>query len=594
MGDAGITISLGDALPYVEERLRQLIGKDQASKDTADWFKNLQRVAMIQASQVKCIGMHRPLPLAEIYQPTRLRVKGRPTEQITSLPPQDKVSRSITLGHAIEERVMGVGDFLRREESAVIYAGPGWGKTTFLHHVFLASVARRNMLPVLISLRRPTALHDLQEFVKLSTKIQKREGKSEIILLVDGYDELPVEKRKYVSEAILRYQALRMGPFYLTCREYYQVFEIVAPEARIDGFTRDDQYRYVKAFLGALGTRIDHIAVVDELHDRGFEDFLSHPLLLALACIVKSSSQNVNSRSVIRLLERAIDVLTYRWDEEKGIDRERRSPVDGRDRIQILKQIAYAMKSRHVPEHRAFGLAKRQLDRLQFDKVDPRQVLMETAQFFGIFVPSEEGWEFVHKTLHDFLAAQFWVETGAFATASNFDWNARTAYAACLTQDATSIMEKSLSTQGGVESFVEILSNAPNFDHNRIADALIRYYSQHENEHFYEDIAPNKISAHLKQDFVRLASSKFLDHLVERCASRRGETTDTVAGYCMWELFQRKCKLSVTAYEKALALYKSEEFTFHLIDLGHIRLSSLRPQGVAGALPNHSPVSSIE
>jgi hypothetical protein len=65
------------------------------------------------------------------------------------------------------------------------------------------------------------------------------------------------------------------------------------------------------------------------------------------------------------------------------------------------------MKSRHVPEGRALTIAKEQLDLLQFDKVDPRQVLMETAQFFGVFVPSEEGWEFVHRTLHDFLAAQF-------------------------------------------------------------------------------------------------------------------------------------------------------------------------------------------
>jgi hypothetical protein len=415
--------------------------------------------------------------------------------------------------------------------------------------------------------------------VEVAGAIRKKEDRSRTLLLVDGYDELPIDQRKRVSDAILRYHALKVGSFYVTCREYYQVFDLAAPEVRIDGFSLEDQYKYVGTFLRSFGSRLDPIAVVDEFHSRGFEDFLSHPLLLALACIVKTSAMSVQSRSVIRLLERAIDVLTYRWDEEKGIDRQRRTALDGRDRIQILKRIAYKMKSRHVPEGRALTIAKEQLDLLQFDKVDPRQVLMETAQFFGVFVPSEEGWEFVHRTLHDFLAAQFWVETGGFANCASYEWNARTAYAACLIQDATSVMETALSTVGGIESFVEILSNAPTFDHKRIADALIGYYSKHGRAHYYEDAGRDslKVTVNLEQDFIRLASSKFLDYVVERCSASRGNTTDTIAGYCMMELSSRGSKLSFLTYKKALDLYKSGTFTFHLLGSGHVRLESLNP-----------------
>ena len=85
------------------------------------------------------------------------------------------------------------------------------------------------------------------------------------------------DQRKRVSEAILRYQALKIGAFYLTCREYYQVFEIAAPEVRIDGFNLQDQYKYVGAFLNAFGSKLDPVSVVDELQTRRFEDFLSHP-----------------------------------------------------------------------------------------------------------------------------------------------------------------------------------------------------------------------------------------------------------------------------------------------------------------------------
>jgi len=222
------------------------------------------------------------------------------------------------------------------------------------------------------------------------------------------------------------------------------------------------------------------------------------------------------------------------------------------------------------------AIAREQLDLLHSDKVDPRQCLLETAQFFGIFVPAEDGWEFVHKTLHDYLAAQFWVETGGFGNCTSYDRDARTAYAACLMQDATSIMEKSLSAPEGVELFVEILSNDPVFNHKRIADALITFYSQHEPTHFYEANS-TKVTASFKQDFVRLASSKFLDYLVERCSDSRGKTTDTIAGYCMQELSRRGSKLSFITYAKALELYKSANFTFNLLDSGHFRLESLNP-----------------
>ena len=74
---------------------------------------------------------------------------------------------------------------------------------------------------------------------------------------------------------------------------------------------------------------------------------------------------------------------------------------------------------------------------------------METARFYGILVPCEGGWEFVHRTLHDFLAAQYWVETGEFARVTSYEWNARTAYAACRMHDSTRILEAALASKDG-------------------------------------------------------------------------------------------------------------------------------------------------
>lgn len=74
MGDGGITISLGDSLPYLEQRFLKLFGQDAETMELKEWFRRLQTTALIQAASVQCLGMRDPVPFLDIYQPTRLIV----------------------------------------------------------------------------------------------------------------------------------------------------------------------------------------------------------------------------------------------------------------------------------------------------------------------------------------------------------------------------------------------------------------------------------------------------------------------------------------------------------------------------------------
>lgn len=88
----------------------------------------------------------------------------------------------------------------------------------------------------------------------------------------------------------------------------------------------------MSVFLSAFSAiRQDAETVVSQLEERGFTEFLSHPLLLTLACIVRTTSTTAQPRSALRLLERALDVLCVAWDEQKNIDRQRTTPLDGHD-----------------------------------------------------------------------------------------------------------------------------------------------------------------------------------------------------------------------------------------------------------------------
>jgi hypothetical protein len=219
------------------------------------------------------------------------------------------------------------------------------------------------------------------------------------------------------------------------------------------------------------------------------------------------------------------------------------------------------------------------------DKVDPVQALMEIARFYGILVPAEDGYEFVHRTIHDFLAAQLWVETGEFARQVKHEWNARTGYAACLLRDATDVLKEALAAPDGLPAATEIIGNSASFDKQTIADALIRYFSaqgrvlDHERRSYDEadrKYAP-RITGRLESDFIRLANSRFLDFMVEYCCDKHSKVADLLVAYAVIELYERRLKLEHQTYQKALAAYKTDMFAFVIPGAKQAQLQFLNP-----------------
>jgi hypothetical protein len=595
MGDmTGATVNLdASALEYMEQRFLKLFGKSAEDAELKEWFSKLQRSASIQTAQVQCLGMRDPVPFPDIYQPTRLIVGPDPDTDVReeSFVWDDKFSRSVRRARAFNDRVIPVDEFLCRDQDAIIRSGPGWGKTTLMHYIYRSARLNESLLPVLITLRRPGAVQNLERYVGVCSKIQKKEARACTLLLVDGYDEIPTEEQKRVSEAILAYQGQRAGKFYLTCRDYYEISNLKAPEVRIDAFSREDQVNFVRVFMEAYGCPHDPVAVVEELERRGFNEFLEHPLLLTLACIVKSSPMNAQPRSGLRLLRNALNVLCYQWDAHKQLSRESLSPstpLEGEDRIHILANIAYRSPSPFVAQEKAEEIARKQLTLMRFERIDAKQVLWETARFYGILVPTEDGYDFVHRTIHDYLAAKDWVESGEFANERRYTWNARTAYAACLRSDATEVLRKALEAPGGLPTAAEIISNAASFDIATIAEAVFKHFAEggHVLEHKRVSDPPltgkpdpdlNRIVGQLDSDFVRWADSRFLDYIVEFCCGFDSPVNNLLVAYAVTELYHRRAKLSMQTYQKALGAYKTDKFTFFVPGAKQAQLGFLNP-----------------
>lgn len=210
------------------------------------------------------------------------------------------------------------------------------------------------------------------------------------------------------------------------------------------------------------------------------------------------------------------------------------------------------------------------------EKVEPLEVLLEIARFYGIFVPVAERWGFVHRSLQDFLGAQYWVETGQFAdalTRGQLKFDSRTAFAGCLMDDATKVMELALQREEGLPVFVEMLMNDPSFRHDRIGKAIVAFYERYKGEHYYVR-NEEKVECALEEQFISDASSKFLDHIVQTCAPIRAKTTDTLAAYAIHELYRRRMPLSSLAFSACKKGYP-DRFVFDVRKKGYLRLADV-------------------
>ncbi|HEV2101293.1 MAG TPA: hypothetical protein VGR58_00810 [Candidatus Acidoferrum sp.] len=555
-----LNLNLDTTISRAWDAFLSIFGKDAETVENKKWIETLTREAFVRARDVQCLGMHTPVLLSEIFQPTRL-IQSEP-ETIAAL----LTGRE---WDAPQPQVISLDRFLSKRSNSIIIAGPGWGKTTLLHAVFLHFLCSSDgkVFPILFTLRQTDAVADLQKFVRQLDVIKKRDPERRILLLVDGYDEITSDARKMVSEALFRFSAASVGNYFLTCRDFYEIFDLKAPLFHIMQFTTEDQVRFVTTILRVYGWSANADEMVTDLAKRGLDDLLRHPLLLTLACIAKSSSLNFNAKNIVSLIEAAIQTLVLRWDQGKGLKREGATPLDGTARLKILKRIAFHIELEPVRQQRVVELTRKQLERTRLESLDPLVVLHELAQFYGMLVPMGSKWGFVHRTLQDYLGAQYWVETGLFASdvlKGSVRPDSRTAYAACMMEDATSVMETILKLEDGLPVFADMLMNDAAFDHARIARVIVEFCEKYKGKHYYRR-TDEKIECHLADDFVSDASSKFLDYIVQVCGPTRGKTTDTLTSYAIVELVRRKIPLTKVAYSACTKNFARENFGFDVL-----------------------------
>jgi hypothetical protein len=530
-----ISIDLGSALPYLVDRTLALVGKDSDSLRWRSRLNTLVRLSATEASQVQCVGMPNPIPIQQIYQPLDL----------------------ITVKNGVPSHER-FDELLEHGTNRVIFAGPGRGKTTLLHWAYIHLMNSKSQVPILFTLRWPEGVDMLAEFVDglcQGRTLKRKDG--EVVILVDGYDEIAEDEQKRVSQALMLFASAEIGHFYLTCRSFYDVFELKAQHCDLAPFTHADAVQFVRAFSSASGFEILAEPVLQELYDHGFQDFASHPLMLALVCILQTGPEKEIPRRAIGLIERAIQTLTLRWDQSKGVRRQTDIPVDGYERVRCLSRLAFDMPSLRGRWEVVESTVRRHLHLIQVTGVDPRQLLREIAQWYGVLVPiGPDTWEFVHRTIHDYLAARFWVDSGGFGLHTPKDWTARSAYATCLTPDATRNMVLMLSSPGPLAAFNECLYNRAAFDPIAVGQAFITRIASGPPPMM--EARELTVRVKIDEDSFGFFTDEALRALLLVAGQRSEEASKAVALYALGELGARKASvMSHNLVNHLLTMYQS-------------------------------------
>jgi len=308
------------------ERVLAVFGQDEISDEFRAKIRYHTGLSTDEASTIQCVGMEEPISLLDLYQPTR-----------------------------IKQGATSVADLSKARQNALIYAGPGQGKTTLLRYLFLTEANGGAVVPLFFTLRKEEDILLLSEFIGIldnRRKLQRIPPKSDpILLLVDGYDEITNNQRKNVSDALNRYSVARAGTFILTCRSGYIVQGVKLKQYELDEFDRTDAIRLVDAFASAYASTLriqktfSGSSMIEELEDRKLTFIVSHPLMLTLACVVKSRVSPELPHNSVELLRQAMETLAFRWDESKGVkDRSTMTKMRSIHIMQCTMLVAYEMK----------------------------------------------------------------------------------------------------------------------------------------------------------------------------------------------------------------------------------------------------------
>lgn len=334
---------------------------------------------------------------------------------------------------------------LQREYDGLVLLGyPGAGKTTLTKYFLLCFAGNKAeqqlgmpqpFLPILLSLRDidpelPLTANILASLQKYHLDLSEefflhylQEGRA--ILLLDGLDEVPTEKKRALVSQWIHQQAhlaFPKCPVLVTSRFSGYRGEAILPgyylRLEIQDYGMPEVQQFLENWLIGVETHVHEDndfwrnqakSKAENLFQRieaapALRELAVNPLMLQIIALVHRDRGTLPERRV-ELYKECTDVLLERWDKAKGLE----VLLSAAQARQLLQPIALWMHSadnrREVSKAELLAFMQPHLGRIKRE-VDPEELLQNWQERSGIFKGEGEVYFFHHLSFQEYLTAE--------------------------------------------------------------------------------------------------------------------------------------------------------------------------------------------
>ena len=334
------------------------------------------------------------------------------------------------LSRVAEKRVPGL-EAVEQHRKLMVLGKPGAGKSTFLKYLAMQCIEgnfQADRIPVFITLKdfaeiegNPDLFTHIRQLVELPTSdtLQKILQQGQLLVLLDGLDEVREEDTKRVLRQILEFSdQFHLNQFVITCR-------IAAKEYTFERFTEvevaDFEKDQIAIFAQNWFRRSDPVKAerfIQTLEEnKPIQELASSPLLLTLLCLVFGESADFPANRS-ELYKEGLDVLLKKWDGKRNIQREqlyknlslkRKEDLLSQIALTTFEQKEYFFKQKTLEAYISDFI--RNLPNVDSDpeilRIDSEAVLKSIESQHGLLVERARGvYSFSHLMFQEYFAAR--------------------------------------------------------------------------------------------------------------------------------------------------------------------------------------------
>ena len=331
--------------------------------------------------------------------------------------------------------------FANQEQYLMVFGGPGIGKSTFLRKIGLEALKGNqgsylyNLTPVLLELKNLKEIEiDIRTSIEKEFKIcgfpnveksvRKKLEKGELLILLDGLDEVPSDNINDVVKKIQDFVDLYdKNRFVISCRTAFRKkfnkftnIEIVEfDDHQIQSFI-NNWFSFELKENNRTGQNCWELLQKEEY--KSAKELCQTPLLLTFLCVIYQKKQSFpTDRSI--LYQEALEILLEEWAEHNGLQENR--SIDKKLNINLSVKIEKLLLSKiaydNFLEDKLFFRKEDIVNQIEYNlqetlnfsqNPDGNKVLKTIEIEQGILVErARSEYSFSHLTFQEYLTAQY-------------------------------------------------------------------------------------------------------------------------------------------------------------------------------------------